>query len=91
MPQILVEDLSKTYLVSERQAGAWGAVRGLFRRRYRIVEAEAFGANSEANMEYVMRRGWVAQNAFERFVMRLGQSLEGIIGGLPLTSYAAQS
>src|SRR5436305_11577696 len=39
MPQILVEDLSKTYLVSERQPGAWGAVRGLFRRRYRIVEA----------------------------------------------------
>ena len=57
--------------------------------RFRIVEAEAFGANSEANLEYVMKRGWVAQNPFERFVMRLGQSLEGIVGGLPLTRYSA--
>jgi len=39
MPQILVENLSKTYRVSERQPGAWGAVKGLFARRYRIVEA----------------------------------------------------
>jgi rubrerythrin len=57
--------------------------------RYRIIEAEAFGANSEANLDYVMKRGWVAQNSFERFVMRLGQSLEGIVGGLPLTRYSA--
>jgi ABC-2 type transport system ATP-binding protein len=39
MPQILVENLSKTYRVSERQPGAWGAAKGLFARRYRIVEA----------------------------------------------------
>ena len=39
MPQILVEGLSKSYRVSERDPGAWGAARGLFRRRFRIVEA----------------------------------------------------
>ncbi len=39
MPQILVENLSKTYRVSERQPGAWGAVKGLFARRYRTVQA----------------------------------------------------
>jgi rubrerythrin len=59
--------------------------------RYRIAEAEAFGANSEANMEYVIRRGWVAQGPLDRFLMRLGQSLDGIVGGLPLTRYATQA
>jgi viologen exporter family transport system ATP-binding protein len=39
MPQILVQDLSKSYRVSEREPGAWGALKGLVRRRYRIVEA----------------------------------------------------
>ncbi|HEX4183260.1 MAG TPA: ATP-binding cassette domain-containing protein [Caulobacteraceae bacterium] len=39
MPQIQVDDLSKTYRVAERDAGALGAVKGLFRRRYRTVEA----------------------------------------------------
>ena len=39
MPQIRVDDLSKTYRVAEREAGAMGAVKGLFRRRYRTVEA----------------------------------------------------
>lgn len=39
MPQILVEDLSKSYRIVERDPGAWGALRGLFRRRYRTVEA----------------------------------------------------
>jgi len=39
MPQILVENLSKTYRVSERRPGAWGAVQGLFARRYRLVHA----------------------------------------------------
>jgi ABC-2 type transport system ATP-binding protein len=39
MPQILVEDLSKAYRVSERAPGALGAVKGLFRRNYRTVEA----------------------------------------------------
>ena len=39
MPQIWVDDLSKTYRVAEREAGALGAVKGLFRRRSRTVEA----------------------------------------------------
>jgi viologen exporter family transport system ATP-binding protein len=39
MPQILVEELSKTYRIAEREPGAMGAVRGLFRRRWRTVEA----------------------------------------------------
>jgi ABC-2 type transport system ATP-binding protein len=39
MPQIIVENLTKTFQVPERQSGTWGAVRGLFQRRYRDVEA----------------------------------------------------
>ena len=39
MPQILVENLVKTFRVSERQPGAWGALRGLVRRRSREVRA----------------------------------------------------
>src|SRR5260370_37486130 len=39
MPQILVRDLTKSYRVSERAPGAWGSVKGLFKRRYRTVEA----------------------------------------------------
>lgn len=39
MPQILVENLVKTFHVSERTAGLWGAVRGLVRRRHRTVRA----------------------------------------------------
>jgi ABC-2 type transport system ATP-binding protein len=39
MPQILVEELSKTYRIAERDPGAMGAVKGLFRRRWRTVEA----------------------------------------------------
>jgi ABC-2 type transport system ATP-binding protein len=39
MPQILVEELSKTYRIAERDAGAMGAVKGLFHRRWRQVEA----------------------------------------------------
>jgi ABC-2 type transport system ATP-binding protein len=39
MAQILVEDLSKSYRILERDAGALGALRGLLRRRYRVVEA----------------------------------------------------
>jgi ABC-2 type transport system ATP-binding protein len=37
--QIRVEDLCKTYRVAEREAGALGAIKGLFHRRYRTVEA----------------------------------------------------
>src|SRR5271170_30093 len=39
MPQILVEELSKTYRIAERDPGALGAVAGLFHRRWRTVEA----------------------------------------------------
>src|SRR5476649_2933715 len=39
LPQILVERLAKTYRVTERDPGVLGAVRGLFHRRRRIVEA----------------------------------------------------
>jgi ABC-2 type transport system ATP-binding protein len=39
MPQIIVENLVKTFRVSERSAGLWGAVRGVVHRRYRTVRA----------------------------------------------------
>src|SRR5258708_6246876 len=39
MSQILVEELSKTYRIAERDPGTLGAVKGLFRRRWRTVEA----------------------------------------------------
>src|SRR5215510_3152945 len=39
MPQIIVQDLVKTFRVSERAPGLWGAVRGLMRRRHRTVRA----------------------------------------------------
>ena len=39
MPQIRVEDLCKTYQVAERDPGGWGALKGLFHRRRRTVEA----------------------------------------------------
>ncbi len=39
MPQIVVEHLVKTYRISERDPGFLGTIRGVFRRRYRHVEA----------------------------------------------------
>jgi ABC-2 type transport system ATP-binding protein len=39
MSQILVEELSKTYRIAERDPGAMGAIKGLFHRRWRTVEA----------------------------------------------------
>src|ERR1041384_4672686 len=39
MPQIVVEELVKSYRVAERDPGAWCAVKGLFHRRWRTVEA----------------------------------------------------
>jgi ABC-2 type transport system ATP-binding protein len=39
MSQILVEELSKTYRIAEREAGTLGALKGVFRRRWRMVEA----------------------------------------------------
>src|SRR3954471_2540101 len=39
MPQILVEQLAKTYRIAEREPGIVGAVKGLVRRRHRTVDA----------------------------------------------------
>ena len=36
---IVVEDLTKSFRVAERSSGALGTIRGLFRRRYRTVDA----------------------------------------------------
>lgn len=38
-PQIIVQDLAKTFRVAERQPGFTGAMRGLIRRTYRSIEA----------------------------------------------------
>ena len=39
VPQIVVEDLVKTFPVAERDPGLWGAFRGVVKRRYRNVHA----------------------------------------------------
>ncbi len=39
MPRIVVEGLVKSFRVSERRKGTWGAVSGLVRRKHRIVRA----------------------------------------------------
>jgi ABC-2 type transport system ATP-binding protein len=39
MRQILVENLVKTFRVSERAPGLWGAIRGVVHRRHRTVRA----------------------------------------------------
>ena len=39
MPQIVVDDLRKSFKVAERGPGIWGALRGVARRRYRTVNA----------------------------------------------------
>ncbi len=39
MPQILVEQLVKTYQVAERRPGLWGAIRGVAQRHHRTVRA----------------------------------------------------
>lgn len=39
MPQIIVEDLVKTFRIAERGSGLGGALRGLVHRRYRTVRA----------------------------------------------------
>src|SRR6187402_467737 len=39
MPQILVENLVKTFRIAERQPGMGGAIRGLVSRSYRTVKA----------------------------------------------------
>jgi ABC-2 type transport system ATP-binding protein len=39
VPQILVRELTKRYRIAERDAGAFGALKGLLHRRMRTVEA----------------------------------------------------
>ena len=39
MPQIEIDDLSKTFSVAEREGGFWASVRSVFRRSVRKVEA----------------------------------------------------
>ena len=39
MPQIVIENLVKRFRISERDAGIWGAIRGMAHRRYRTVDA----------------------------------------------------
>jgi len=39
MPHIVVDGLVKSFRVSERRKGTWGAVSGLVRRKHRIVRA----------------------------------------------------
>jgi ABC-2 type transport system ATP-binding protein len=39
VPQIVVSDLTKRYRIAERDAGAFGALKGLIHRRMRTVEA----------------------------------------------------
>jgi ABC-2 type transport system ATP-binding protein len=39
MPQIVVEDLVKTFRIARRAPGLWGSVRGLFKREFREVRA----------------------------------------------------
>ena len=39
MPQIVVEDLVKTFRIAERSPGIWGSLRGIAHRRYRTVSA----------------------------------------------------
>ena len=39
MPQIVVQDLSKSFRVAARRPGLMGAARGLFSRSYRAIEA----------------------------------------------------
>ena len=41
MPQIVVDQLTKTYRIAERAPGLAGAVRGLWQRRHRTVQALA--------------------------------------------------
>src|SRR5262245_66626806 len=39
MPQIVVEDLVKTFRIASRAPGLWGSVRGLLKRDVREVRA----------------------------------------------------
>jgi ABC-2 type transport system ATP-binding protein len=60
MAQIVVENLVKTYHVAERQAGFWGAVRGLAKRHYRTLTAlngVSFSLNAGELVGYIGPNG----------------------------------
>ncbi len=55
-----VENLVKTFRVAERQAGTWGAVRGMVARKYRDVRAldgVSFGVDSGELVGYIGPNG----------------------------------
>ena len=60
MPQIAVQDLSKTYRVVEKAPGLRGALRNLFRRKYKevhaVVEASFTIEPGELNVRGLVRR-----------------------------------
>ena len=39
MPQIVAENLVKTYRIAERRPGLWGAFRGIVQRSHRTIRA----------------------------------------------------
>ena len=60
MPQIVVRDLTKTFRVTERRAGLWGAFAGLVRRRHRTVralDAVSFGIEKGELVGYIGPNG----------------------------------
>jgi ABC-2 type transport system ATP-binding protein len=60
MTQIIVEGIRKTYRVAERDPGLGGALRGLLRRRHRIVDALAgidFGIGRGELVAYIGPNG----------------------------------
>ncbi len=60
MPQIIVENLNKSFQVAERETGLLGAVKGLFHRRYRTVAAVrniSFSLNAGELVGYIGPNG----------------------------------
>ena len=60
MPQIVVEDLRKSFRIAERMPGLWGAFRGLTHRSYRTIEAirgVSFSLNAGELVGYIGPNG----------------------------------
>ena len=60
MKQIILENLTKTFHIAEREHGFGGAIKGLFHRRYRNVEALA-GINFDIDAGELV--GYIGPNA----------------------------